>query len=236
MDTPDTGTRVGAPRRRGRPPKQVEQGPATRARLVAKAIELFSRNGFHGTGVNELAKAVGIGAGALYYHMGSKEELLADVLRAHIQEALTEARAIAAGDGEPVDKLTALILDHVRTIADHRDEVAIYMRDFAALTGERAAELQQLRDQVQDVWQQILSEGYRAGQFRTDDPVVVNGLLGMMNMVYLWYKPGGPDSPEEIARKFSDTIIGGLAGQPDDVPGVSADGGAQPRFGRAPRP
>lgn len=201
-----------AKRRRGRPPAAVAQGPATRARLVQTAIELFSRNGFHGTGVNELAKAVGLGAGALYYHMGSKEELLADVLRAHIQEALTQARAIAGTDAEPLDKLKTLIFDHVRTITAHQDEVAIYIRDASALTGERAAELQDLREQVQDVWQQVLTDGYRAGQFRTDDPVVVNGLLGMLNMVYLWYRPDGPDSPEGIARKFTDMVIDGLAG------------------------
>ncbi|MGW5517823.1 TetR/AcrR family transcriptional regulator [Nocardia africana] len=200
-----------AARRRGRRPASSESGPATRERVIQVAIELFSRQGFHGTGVAELAKAVGLGSGALYYHMGSKEELLWDVLRTHIEEALARAEAIADTDQDPAEKLKKLILEHVRTIAAHQREVAIYIRDADALTGERALQLQALRDRVQKVWQQTLTEGYQTGQFHTDDHVVVNGILGMMNMVFLWYRPGGHDTPETIARKFSETLIDGLA-------------------------
>lgn len=177
------------------------------------AIDLFSQNGFHGTGVAEIGKAVGLGSGALYYHMGSKEELLWDVLRTHIEEALVEAEAIAGADYAPVEKLRLLIQDHVRTIAAHQREVAIYIRDGDALTGERATQLQELRDRVQAAWQHVLTEGYQAGQFHTDDHVVVNGLLGMVNMVYRWYRPEGKDTPEEIASKFSETIVSGLVAE-----------------------
>ena len=50
----------------------------------------------------------------------------------------------------------------------------------------------------------------RAGAFRTADPVVVNGLLGLVNMVYLWYRPGGIDTPDDIAEKFTDLVTRGL--------------------------
>ena len=44
-------------------------------RIRSKAAHLFARNGYHGTGVQEISEAVGLGRGALYHHIGSKEAL-----------------------------------------------------------------------------------------------------------------------------------------------------------------
>jgi TetR/AcrR family transcriptional regulator, cholesterol catabolism regulator len=198
------------PRRRGRPPGSTEQGPATRQRIEQTAIELFSRNGFHATGVSELGAAVGLQPGALYYHIGSKEELLWNVLRTHIEETLAAAQTIADAALAPADKMRELIHSHVRTIATRQREVAIYIRDSDALTGDRAAHLQDLRKQVENVWLRVMMEGYRAGTFKTADHVVVNGLLGMANMVYYWYRADGPDSPDQIADKLVAVMLDGL--------------------------
>jgi TetR/AcrR family transcriptional regulator, cholesterol catabolism regulator len=194
----------------GRPPGGPEQAAATKARIVAAATELFAEHGFHGTGVAEIGAVAGVQRGALYYHIGSKEELLFEVLRSHVEEALAEAERIAASSLPPVEKLRALIAAHVLTIARRRAEVAIYIRDQDTLIGDRAAQLQRLRNRVEDAWLTVLTAGAASGAFVTADRVIVNGLLGLVNMVYLWYQPDGPDSPEQIAEKFTQMVINGL--------------------------
>jgi AcrR family transcriptional regulator len=54
----------------------------TRQRIIEEATRLFGRNGFAGTSVAELEKAAGLkpGAGGLYAHFASKEEVLATVV------------------------------------------------------------------------------------------------------------------------------------------------------------
>ena len=42
------------------------------------------------------------------------------------------------------------------------------------------------------------------------DHVIVNGLLGFVNFLYFWYRPGGRASPEEIAAQYSDLLLHGL--------------------------
>jgi AcrR family transcriptional regulator len=174
------------------------------------AVELFARKGFHGTGVAEIGIQAGVQRGALYYHIGSKEELLWDVLRAHVEQARAAASAIAHADVDATEKLRRLIHDHVLTIAAHRASVVVYVRDRYALTEPRRTELELMRDEVEAIWRTVIEEGAANGTFRTADPVVVNGLLGTVNMVYLWYQPAGPDSPEEIAEKFVDLVTRGL--------------------------
>jgi AcrR family transcriptional regulator len=58
---------------------------AVRKQEIARiAARLFAAQGFHGTGINELAQEVGLGKGALYYHIKSKEDLLFEISTAHV--------------------------------------------------------------------------------------------------------------------------------------------------------
>jgi AcrR family transcriptional regulator len=191
-------------RGRGRPRGGAQQTEQTRARIRAAAIELFAAKGFHGTGVAEIGHRAGLRPGALYYHIGSKEELLWEVLRVHVEEAREAAEAVRAADLAPEEKLRELIRRQVATIATHRDEVAIYSRERDTLTGERAAQLQALRARVEAAWVDVCSSLPGA------DHVIVNGLLGLVNYVHLWYRPDGPDTPEQIADKYSDMVLRGL--------------------------
>ncbi|SIB14487.1 TetR family transcriptional regulator [Mycobacteroides abscessus subsp. abscessus] len=83
------------------------------------------------------------------------------------------------------------------------------MRDGSALTGERAAQLQGLRDELQRCWQRVFDEGYEVGTFRTADHVLTNAILGMLNMVAVWYRTDGK-SPAQIAKRIADMVLDGI--------------------------
>jgi AcrR family transcriptional regulator len=212
-------TDIAAPRRRGRPPAAETTAEATRERIVLAAVELFAEKGFHGTGVAEIGDRAGVQRGALYYHIGSKEELLWQILRDYIQLMLIDAQRIADNDDDPIAKLRSLIHSHVDLIVRHRREVAIQLRDVTALTGDRGTELQDLRDQVQQCWQRVIDAGHATGVLRTDDHVVTNSMLGMLNMVTFWYRPHGEHSPEEIADILASTFLNGIVHPTDQTKG-----------------
>jgi AcrR family transcriptional regulator len=192
------------------PSSPASRGAASYERILRVAIELFAEKGYHGTGVAEIGERAGLKRGALYYHIGSKEELLFRVLRPHIEDSLAGEQAIVALDADPREKFHLLARHHVRTIVDHQQEVAIVVRDLDALTDRRRAEIRALQDEVEDVWQRVLDEGAAAGVFATGDRVVVRGILSMLNMVFSWYKPGGDLTPESVADRYSEMLLEGL--------------------------
>lgn len=194
----------------GRPPKDVPQGDSTRRRIREVATELFAQSGYHSTGTAEIGRRAGVQQGALYYHIGSKEELLFEVLKSHVEETLRGDQTIAALDLPPTRKLEQLITHQVITIAHRRDEVAIYLRERQHLTGQRAEDLQVLRDAVEQIWRDVFAEGVADGSFRNVDHIEINGLLGMINMVFYWYRPDGRLDPEDIARRFVDLTMRGI--------------------------
>ncbi|WP_107656393.1 TetR/AcrR family transcriptional regulator [Nocardia suismassiliense] len=210
------GPDIAPTRRRGRPPAAESTAGDTRQRIVRAAVELFAEKGFHGTGVAEIGDRADVQRGALYYHIGSKEELLWQILHDYIQLMLVDAERITASADDPITKLRKLIHSHVGLIIDHRREVAIQLRDVTALSGERGAQLQELRDRVQHCWQRTIDAGHAASLLRTDDHVVTNSVLGMLNMVTFWYRPHGEHSPAEIADILATTFLDGVVSTSDN--------------------
>ena len=64
-------------------PKSKEQckeiREETRQRIIQESIKYFSRNGFAGTKISELSKAIGIAQGTIYNYFESKEELFHEI-------------------------------------------------------------------------------------------------------------------------------------------------------------
>src|ERR1700733_13353454 len=86
-------------------------GPAWEGRrqdVIDLAAELFANKGYAGTGIAEIGRAVGLGTGALYYYIGSKENLLIEIQERVMQPLLALARRIAALDESPLLRLRLL--------------------------------------------------------------------------------------------------------------------------------
>lgn len=85
----------------------------TRDRLVTAALELFAEHGYGGTSVAQIEAAVGLrpGAGGLYRHFTSKEELLIAAVSAYrdrVTAMRAELAAVASAD-DAADDLTRLV-------------------------------------------------------------------------------------------------------------------------------
>lgn len=65
-------------------------GRGARDRILGAAAELFTRQGFNATGVNELHAAARVSKRTLYQHFASKDELILAYLAVHARRGPTE--------------------------------------------------------------------------------------------------------------------------------------------------
>jgi AcrR family transcriptional regulator len=186
---------------------------AVRKQEIARiAARLFAAQGFHRTGINELAQEVGLGKGALYYHIKSKEDLLYEISTAHvlqmieIGEELSERR-----DLTPTEKLRQLSRSLMITIGENRAELTVFFREFQSLTEERAEAVRAFRDRFEQIWTRVIEEGVANGEFRPIDRVAIKALLGLHNYSYIWLDPDGRCTPEQVSEVFMDLILNGIA-------------------------
>jgi AcrR family transcriptional regulator len=181
-----------------------------RKRLLRAGARLFAKNGYHATGVAELGRAVALGRGALYHHMGSKQELLVEISVRHVREMVAVGEEVLGSDLTPPDKLRVLSRRLMRTISENLPEVTVFFREGHALRGKSRRRVIELRDRFDQIWQQVLDEGVDHGYFRHSTTPVRLGLLGMHNYSYVWIDPNGRMQPEQIADAFCDIALFGL--------------------------
>jgi AcrR family transcriptional regulator len=97
---------------RGRAPGYDIQREA----ILSQAAELFARQGFVGTSMNEVATACGLSKPALYHYVRDKSQLLFEIATTHVARLHALIEEVAAGDKvnpPPVDATA-----HVRRLIE----------------------------------------------------------------------------------------------------------------------
>lgn len=182
----------------------------SRKRILTAGTALFVRNGYHGTSMQELSEATGLGRGGLYHHIGSKEELLFKISLSLLIPVTDAASAVAQLDEEPEVKLRTigrnLLIEHM----EHGDAWSVALRETRALTPEHRKEIIAARDKYEAIWVAVLNEGTNLGIWKKVDGTEVRGMLGMFNAAAKWMHPDGELTPSEIADRFIDLLLGGM--------------------------
>lgn len=197
--------------------------PARAEEIRDAAARIFHEKGYAATSIQDIADAVGILKGSLYYYIDTKEDLLFEVIKGAHERGLEDLAKWRQLDAPPATRLRAAIEGHVVSNLCNLMSVGVFFHDFRSLSPDRRAEIIRDRDVYDDNLRQLVADGQAAGDFAPEfDPsVVVMGVLGMMNWAYQWYRPDGPLSPADIASAFADQILGGIAIRPDGRSGAA---------------
>jgi AcrR family transcriptional regulator len=180
-------------------------------RIVWVAAELFAAKGYHATGVAELSDAVHLGRGALYHHIGSKENVLYEITARQLFTMLDLSEDIAASDLPAQEKMRQLARRLMENIAEHRAEWQVFFREHTALTGERLPEILADRERYEQIWLTVMQDGVAAGELKPFDPIAVKGILGIFNYSVYWLSSAGRLSPDAIADMFVDIVLQGMS-------------------------
>ena len=160
--------------------------------------------------MQEIARALGMRKGNLYYYFENKEAILffchdysLDILLARLEE-VEEANA------PPDAKLRQLIVSFIHMILDDLHGTALTM-DLQALSPARFKAIVKKRDRFDRGLRAVIEGGMRQGVFRRGDPKLTTfAILGASNWITRWYDPSGPLSSDRIADAFADYLLAGL--------------------------
>jgi AcrR family transcriptional regulator len=192
-----------------RPRHNSDQQPL--GRIVEAATELFRRKGYHGANTRELAEAAGITKGALFYHVGHKEEVLVrihDMVMDHAVLALTNAEA--AG-GHAAEVVARMMVSHTRVIAQDRNATAVVSEEMKYLPEEQLKRVMSRRQQYLNLLERAIIRGCERGELVTEDPrLAALMIVGMLNSTYRWYRPEGPLTPDDMGLGLAGLILYGL--------------------------
>lgn len=183
-----------------------------RAEMVRAAARLFSERGYHGTSMQHLADALGLQRGSLYAHIGSKEELLFDVVNEGADRFLERGEQAFKMSAIAAVRLRRLLVGHIETAIEHLDAATVFLNEWRYLSPDFIALIQAKRDRYESMVRDIITDGIREKEFRADVNVrfAARLVLSAGNWTYAWFRPGGELGPTEIGERFAELLIRGL--------------------------
>ncbi len=200
------------------PPVVDVAGPEGRRRILDAAAEAFLNRGYAATTLRQIADAVGMKAGSLYYHFESKDELLTAVLQrgiAVMEEAFTVAEA-AAASRDPQGRLEAHVRAHLGALFEHGPYTAAHVTTFHTAPPAVRRRVVPLRDAYERRWADLFAELARGGHLDPGvDPRLARLLLfGAMNTTIEWFRPDGELDLDALAGAVTRQTWRGLAADP----------------------
>jgi AcrR family transcriptional regulator len=201
-----TGPSASAPAapRRGRPGYDLES-------LLAVAVTVFNERGYDGTSMEDLARRLGISKSSIYYHVESKEELLALALDRALNGLFAVADEVKASGGPAIQRLERLVRGSVAVLADRLPYVTLLLRARGNTRTERRALVR--RREFDQIVADLVAEAEKDGDIRPDvDPAITARLLfGLVNSLVEWYRPGRrATSASELADAVCAVAFDGL--------------------------
>jgi len=183
----------------------------TREDILEAAAQVFRQKGFHGTSMQDIAKAVNLQKPSLYHHVSSKQEILLALLDRALELLLERISPLSAQEIPPDKKLREMIRVYLQILAENTDLSAVLLFEHRSLERKQHARHVPNRDKFEALWRNVLEEGVSAKLFSCDDPALTaRAILGILNWTITWYRPSGPLQIDQIADHYSDLLLNGL--------------------------
>jgi len=137
-----------------------------RKQLLAAAVRVFARTGYHDCRVGDITEEAGVAHGLLYHYFTSKEEVLEAVFRDAWTEVLDAFRAVEASDEEPREQLSHIAAILLGSWRRDPDLVRVLVREIgrSPQVQRKVAELRQAFESIE----RVVAHGQREGVFRSD--------------------------------------------------------------------
>ena len=195
-------------------PAQTLASADRRIEILKSAAAAFRRRGYHGASVDEIASALEMTKGNLYYYFRNKEEILYACHEYSLDVLLALLDDVRADASTPDEKLRRLILAFVHLLLDELQATALTI-DLQALSPPLLRKIIARRDAFDRGLREIIQQGMDAGTFAPGNPkMVAFAVMGAVNWITKWYDPAGPMTSNAIGQAFADYLVGGLTRMP----------------------
>lgn len=195
--------------RRGRPSRTQPDALVPRERILNAAAHLFRERGYQRTTVRDIADAVGLLSGSLFYHVHSKEEMLAQIMREAALASCVRAEEAIAGPAPAAEKLRRLIRMELSCLSSEnlRDYHSVLFFEWREIPEPARIELMSLRSRYSRLWRGVFEACRNEGQLRCEPDAARLALRGAINGALIWFEASGRYSLDEYADILANLVL-----------------------------
>ena len=127
-------------KRRQKITRQERHASATRQKLLDAAHKVFAAKGFEATRIGDITEQADVGKGTFYYHFGSKERVIQEVVKSVMGELVAVLEAKCSGIDDLRELLDTLIGAHIEFFCNRWADFVLHFQGRTDLTLENSYE------------------------------------------------------------------------------------------------
>jgi AcrR family transcriptional regulator len=183
---------------------------AKRAAVLRAAVQMFNRQGFHQTSLDDVAASLGISKPTIYHYLGNKDQVLLECVVIGLGQLIDLAEQCRALPGNGADRLVAYLTRYAEINMDDFGRCVIRTAE-EALAPESRTRFRELKRQIDADMRGFIAAGIADGSLAPGDvKLTAFALAGALNWPARWQNPDGEDRPEAIARKLVELLGNGF--------------------------
>ena len=176
--------------------------------ILRSASLVISRNGYHNATMEDIAAELLMTKGALYYYFKNKEELLYSCHDLILSAAMRQVEAIYLEELSSVEKMKKAVKTHLDIAIREKEVFNLIVKPEQLFSEENIVEIIQKRDQYAGIFDRIIAEGMKRGEFNVSNNKMARMIiLGATNWVQVWYSPEGKLGKEEIEDIYAEYFL-----------------------------
>lgn len=150
--------------------------------IIETAERLFSKKGFDGTSVRDIAEEAGINVAMISYYFGSKEKLMEALFEVKIGRVQMRVEALLKDDSiTPIQKVNTLIDEHIERVMLSQQFYRIMICEQVSNTNPAILQkVKQLKQRNAELISELIKDGQKKGDFKkkVDVVLMLNTMIG----------------------------------------------------------
>ena len=188
----------------------------TRQKLVDVARQLFAKNGFENTTMNDIAISSGKGRRTLYTYFKSKEEVYYAVIESELERLSDKLDEVAAKKIRPQEKIIELIYTHLSMIKETVVRIGNLRAEFFRNIWMVEKQRKNFDEDEIELFRKVYSEGKAEGEFDIDNVELVADIthycIKGLEVPYI-YGRLGHGMTEETSKPLVAKVVYGALGK-----------------------
>jgi AcrR family transcriptional regulator len=184
--------------------------------ILTAALDAFYTRGYEATTVRDLARRLGVTVPALYYHHENKEAILYELLDRSIEKVAEVCRAALAEAGDDTGLRFLNLVEAIALYEVQATKLARLDHDIRSLSPDNAERYRAKRRVIEDMMSETIRRGSDEGLLDVTNVVyTARAILGMLQSLAMWYRPGRGLSPREMARIYREIASQAAGASPE---------------------
>ncbi|MBW1644747.1 MAG: TetR/AcrR family transcriptional regulator [Deltaproteobacteria bacterium] len=170
--------------------RREEQQRRQRREILAEALELFSRRGYHNVSMNDIAQEAAYAVGTIYKFFSSKEELYRAIISDVSEQFAAAAAAALAAEGNEYEKIIAYLQAGSRVFRSNSKAVRLYFAETHGVSFNFRTGLDRetvaMHEQMLASLAAVFAAGIEKGFFHPLDPEMLARALDSLALAFLF--------------------------------------------------